>query len=240
MAKDTFQISPRTQGILRLIFDFVNAPLLGAIIGAILGLIPPLHEAFFNSSQSTDAASGIFTAWLTSSLRNVGSLFASLQIVAVGVSLASSLRKAKRGEDSGPVPWVPSIFVLFVRFIVWPILSVAITWTLAIKTSLLGSDPMLWFALMLMLTGPPAMKLVAMADVNGADEKEKLSIAKFLTVGCSCHLGIYHVLIQCFQISYAISPLICFAAVASLKASEMAIRGLHLIRRLSLRCRCVI
>ena len=35
---------------------------------------------------------------------------------------------------------------------------------------------------MLMPTGPPAMKLTALADVNGSSEQEKMSIAKFLTV----------------------------------------------------------
>ncbi len=33
-----------------------------------------------------------------------------------------------------------------------------------------------------MPTGPPAMKLTALADVSGADGKQKMSIAKFLTV----------------------------------------------------------
>lgn len=41
---------------------------------------------------------------------------------------------------------------------------------------------MLWFCLMLMPTGPPAMKLTALADVNGSSEGEKMAIAKFLTV----------------------------------------------------------
>ena len=36
---------------------------------------------------------------------------------------------------------------------------------------------------MLMPTGPPAMKLTALADVSTNNEVEKLSIAKFLTVG---------------------------------------------------------
>lgn len=58
---------------------------------------------------------------------------------------------------------------------------------------------------MLMPTGPPATKLTALADVSGADENEKMSIAKFVTI------------------SYAISPIICFAVVGSLKAS-LAVR----------------
>lgn len=33
-----------------------------------------------------------------------------------------------------------------------------------------------------MPAGPPAMKLVAMADVSGADENDKMTISKILTV----------------------------------------------------------
>jgi auxin efflux carrier family protein len=52
-----------------------------------------------------------------------------------------------------------------------------------------------------MLTGPPATKLTALADVGGTDEDEKMSITKFITI------------------SYAVSLIICFAVVGSLKAS---------------------
>jgi len=69
------------------------------------------------------------------------------------------------------------------------------------QDQLVANDPMLWLILMLMPNGPPATKLVALADISGADEDEKMSIAKFLTV------------------SYAVSPVICFAVVGSLKAS---------------------
>lgn len=41
---------------------------------------------------------------------------------------------------------------------------------------------MLWFSMMLMPTGPPAMILVALTDVTGAAESMKMTIAKFLTV----------------------------------------------------------
>lgn len=86
-----------------------------------------------------------------------------------------------------------------------PSISTAVIYGLAVKTNVLTKDPILWFALMLMPTGPPALKLTALADVNGSDEAEKMSIAKFLTI------------------SYAISPLISFAVVAALKASQAAV-----------------
>jgi hypothetical protein len=63
-------------------------------------------------------------------------------------------------------------------------ISIPVIYALATRTSLLGKepDPMLWFTLMLMPTGPPAIKLVALADVNGSSEEEKMVVAKFLTV----------------------------------------------------------
>lgn len=38
--------------------------------------------------------------------------------------------------------------------------------------------------MMLMPTGPPALKLSALADVNGNSDEDKMAIAKFLTVSC--------------------------------------------------------
>ena len=111
------QLPQWVQKLLDFMYAFLNAPLIGAIIGAIIGLIPPLHKAFFSEPQE----GGIFTAWLTSSVKNIGQLFAALQVVGVGVKLSSSLRKMKKGEDSGTVPWLPMTFVLFIRFIVWPV-----------------------------------------------------------------------------------------------------------------------
>lgn len=189
------------QTTLEILYAFVNPPLIGALLGVIIGLVPALHRLFFANSNE----GGYLNAWLTSSVRNIGSLFATLQIIVVGVKLSQSLRKLKKGEESGSVPWPSMCFITLVRFFMWPAISIPFIWALATKTNLLDADPILWFAMMLMPTGPPAMILVALADVNGSEEKEKMAIAKFLTI------------------SYAITPLICLAVVGSLKASEAAI-----------------
>ncbi|KAL9117479.1 MAG: hypothetical protein Q9187_005983 [Circinaria calcarea] len=191
---------PWLRSVLDFLYAFLNAPLIGALIGALIGLTPPLHKAFFNPQQE----GGIFKAWLTSSIKNIGELFAALQVVVVGVKLSSSLRKMKKGEESGSVPWKPTLFVLVIRFILWPVVSIAIIYGLVSKTNILSQDPILWFTMMLMPTGPPAMKLTALADVNGSNEGEKMSIAKFLTL------------------AYALCPLYVFAVVGSLTASEAA------------------
>jgi len=110
----------------------------------------------------------------------------------------------KNGEESGPLPWKPMSIITIVRFFIWPALSIPIIWALASKTNLLSDDPMLWFALMLMPVGPPALKLTALADVSGADDNEQMSIAKFLTL------------------SYIISPILAIAVVGAVTAAQDA------------------
>lgn len=104
------------QTMLDFCYAFLNAPLIGAFFGGLIGLVPQLHRAFFNSSQD----GGIFRAWLTSSIRNIGEIFAPLQLVVVGSKLSRSLRNMKKNEESGAVPWTPMLFVFLVRFVLWP------------------------------------------------------------------------------------------------------------------------
>ena len=172
------KLPPWLASFLSFSYAFLHAPFIGAAIGAIIGLAPPLHKAFFGDPEN----GGVFTAWLTDSVKQIGGLFAALQVVVVGVKLSSSMRKMKRGEDSGHVPWLPLVFVTIMRFIIWPAISIAFIYGLASRTTLLNADPILWMAMMLMPTGPPAMKLTALADVSGSNEGEKMSIAKFLCV----------------------------------------------------------
>lgn len=192
--KQWAKLSPRARWWLTLASDFFNAPLLGAILGAIIGLVPALHRAFFN--DATDG--GIFTAWLTSPLKKVGGIFVPLPVLIAGVSLYSSLQEAPDSSGSvspggqgrqqatkkSKLPKATVGFVLFVRFVLWTGLSIGAVYLLASRTSLLGDDPMLRFAMMLMPVGPPATKLIAMVQVSGAEEGEEASIAKLLTVSC--------------------------------------------------------
>ena len=97
--------------------SFLNAPLIGAIVGAIIGLAPPIHKAFFNEPSE----GGIFKAWLTASVKNVGDLFAALQLVVVGAKLSGSLVKMKKGEASGSVKLIPMLSIFFIRFLLWPV-----------------------------------------------------------------------------------------------------------------------
>lgn len=109
-------LGPKMQEVVEVAWQFANAPLLGALVGAIIGLTPPLHRLFFNKSND----GGYFNAWLTTSFKNIGDLFASTQIIVVGVKLSQSMLRMKRGEDSGEVAKKSLALVTFIRFIVWP------------------------------------------------------------------------------------------------------------------------
>ncbi|TQN66523.1 putative transporter [Colletotrichum shisoi] len=193
-------LSPTARSILAMMYSFVNAPVIGALLGAFIGLVPALHRLFFNEPEE----GGYLNAWLTSSIKNVGELFAVLQVIVVGVKLSKAILQYKNGNDSkeSRVPLVPFLAVTFVRFILWSVISIGVIYVLASRTNVVTQDPLLWFCLMLMPTGPPAMKLSALADCEDSEESQKMLIAKFLTI------------------SYIISPLICFAVVGALKASE--------------------
>ncbi|KAK5296564.1 hypothetical protein LTR99_008931 [Exophiala xenobiotica] len=102
--------------LLRSIYAFLTPPFAGGVLGVIIGLVPPLHRIFF---AETDQGA-YFSAWLTESLEHLGQLFVSLQVVIVGVKLSTSLRKEKRHEDTGYLPWGPLLFTAFFRFILWP------------------------------------------------------------------------------------------------------------------------
>ncbi|KAI8966017.1 auxin efflux carrier [Daldinia sp. FL1419] len=196
-----FRSSPKpVQKTLAAIGTFVNPPFIGATIGMIIGLTPPLHRLFFNDMDE----GGYFNAWLTSSLKNVGELFVSLQVIVVGVKLSLSLRRMKEGEEAGTLPLGTVLSVTSVRFVLWPAISIPLIWALAAHTDVLPNDPMLWWALMMMPIGPTAMKVLALADVSGASQKIRMSIAKFLTL------------------SYIITPIVSFAVVGALEAAKAA------------------
>ncbi|KIK64204.1 hypothetical protein GYMLUDRAFT_985216 [Collybiopsis luxurians FD-317 M1] len=187
-------------------YQFWNVPVLSACIGLFAGLVPTLHHHFFDKN-------GIFRAWLTVSLSTVGNMFAGTQVIIVGLkvlgirldSLHSTYAKMRLREDSGSMPLYPTICVLLTRFIIMPAISIPVIYVLAAKTHILSDDPILWFCMMVMPVGPSAMRLAALADVTKVDEREKMVIAKFLAL------------------SYVVTPMFCFAAVASLKACEMAL-----------------
>ncbi|KAL1966665.1 hypothetical protein VTN77DRAFT_3862 [Rasamsonia byssochlamydoides] len=96
---------------------FVDVALLCTLTGVVLGLVPKLHRAFFNPNDE----GGIFNAWLTSSIKNLGKLFTTLQIFMVGCKLGVSFERMKRSKSSGKVPLRAIVSVFIIRLVIWPL-----------------------------------------------------------------------------------------------------------------------
>jgi predicted permease len=124
-------LGPKSQEVVEVAWQFANAPLLGALVGAIIGLTPPLHRLFFNSSNE----GGYLNAWLTTSIKNIGDLFASMQIIVVGVKLSQSMLRMKRGENSGEVAKGSLALVTVIRFIIWPLYVFSSHWRIVTNIS---------------------------------------------------------------------------------------------------------
>lgn len=57
---------------------------------------------------------------------------------------------------------------------------------LAKRTGLVRYDPILWFSLMMMPAGPPALVISGFAELAKISEAEKMAVAKTLTVRNFC------------------------------------------------------
>ncbi|KAG8884986.1 hypothetical protein FRB98_002074 [Tulasnella sp. 332] len=180
----------------------INPASIGAVLAVFIGLTPSLHKVFFSKFEE----GGYLRPWLTVSIQNVGNLYTVLQMFVVGGLLNVSLQKT--GDNKLRKSAVAITF--FVRFILWGVIGIPLIYYLASRTTLLSDDPILWFAMMIMPIGPPAMLLSTVLEVTGAPERDQIAIAKVLAI------------------LYSVTPVICITVVAALKAAEAAklVRGL--------------
>lgn len=93
-----------------------DVTILCALIGAAIGLVPPLHKAFFNHYME----GGVLNAWLTSSVKNIGMLFTTLQIFIVGCKLGVSFERMRASGDSGKIPVMAIVVIFLIRLVIWP------------------------------------------------------------------------------------------------------------------------
>ncbi|KAJ5621041.1 Auxin efflux carrier [Penicillium lagena] len=182
---------------------FVDVVIGCTLIGAVLGLVPALHRAFFFPEEE----GGMFSVWLTSSVRHLGQLFTTLQIFMVGCKLGVSFEQMIASGDSGRTPVKAIAIVFLLQLVLWPAMSISLIYGLASSTTMLGNDPMVWFSMMLMPVGPPSLVILGLAELAKASEREKMAIAKTLTI------------------MYALSPLVCFAITGALTASEAVLEA---------------
>ncbi|EIN12010.1 hypothetical protein PUNSTDRAFT_142187 [Punctularia strigosozonata HHB-11173 SS5] len=162
------------------IASYLNPPLIGAIIALILGCISPVRKTVFDEE-------GAFYNSITRAVKNLGDLFVSLQMFAVGGQLAT-VPTAYPGIK-------PTSFAIMVRYLAMPALSIGFVFLTA-KKGIYVDDPLTWFLLILLPSGPSAMVLASISEMVNKDQGP---IAGYLTI------------------AYILSPLISLTATAALQ-----------------------
>ncbi|KAI0351044.1 hypothetical protein OH77DRAFT_1524410 [Trametes cingulata] len=143
--------------------SFMRPPLIATIIAFILGMVPQLHYAFLDED-------GPLYVSITQSVTNLGELFVALQTFTVGAELAV-LPSTKPG-------FLPTSWILTVRFVVMTAISVLFVWATAGR-GLYVDDRMVWFILILAPVGPSAMLLGSVAEMVDVSQGP---IAGYLTI----------------------------------------------------------
>ncbi|KZT73882.1 hypothetical protein DAEQUDRAFT_661705 [Daedalea quercina L-15889] len=142
---------------------YMSPPLIGAIIALIFGLAPPLHKTFLDED-------GALYPPITQAVKHLGQLFVVLQTFTVGAELAL--------VPTAAAGIVQCAWVLSVRFLAMPALSVLFVWLTAGRGWYID-DPLVWFLLVLIPAGPSAMLMVSVAELADVDQGP---IAGYLTI----------------------------------------------------------
>ncbi|KZT72205.1 hypothetical protein DAEQUDRAFT_736344 [Daedalea quercina L-15889] len=164
---------------LKMAWQCMSPPLIGAIIALIFGLITPLRETFLDKN-------GAMYPPITQSVANLGKIFVVLQTFSVGAELAL--------VPTARVGILQTVWVLSVRFLVMPALSVLFVWLTAGRGWYVN-DPLVWFLLILIPAGPSAMLLVNVAelvDINQGPIAAYLTISYLLSplMAVVCSIGL--------------------------------------------------
>ncbi|KII84097.1 hypothetical protein PLICRDRAFT_702050 [Plicaturopsis crispa FD-325 SS-3] len=178
---------------------FVNPPLVGAALAAVIGVVPLLHQLFL------DAHSSPLHSTITAAAKNLGELAVPLQTFTLGAQLYFSRSQAGEGYDAGALrnatpAWPAMLFVLIARFLVIPVVCVSGVYLLvSCDVKWLQRDPMIWFIMILAPQGPPTVLLSSIAEIVQLGADLEAQIATFLFI------------------SYLASPLIAIVISAAIE-----------------------
>ncbi|KAF5359233.1 hypothetical protein D9756_002863 [Leucocoprinus leucothites] len=205
-ASETSPLLPTRRPSMRSPYPIIRSALLSfspitwsVILAIIIGLCPPLHHLFFSLPQD----GGYLSAWVSESISNMGGVFAVLQIFIVGAKLSRSFEADSLSEPSSP-PAKALVAIFAIRFVLWSFLSVLIIYWLVLHTALLPQDPVMWWCMIIMPIGPPAMTLSTLVDIINVGEGGRNMVARTLAF------------------MYGVTPVMSLSVVVALRACEIA------------------
>ncbi|XP_014506001.1 protein PIN-LIKES 3 [Vigna radiata var. radiata] len=161
-SKEKFSISSKVKNSMRVISSNLNlkavfAPsTIGTIIGFAIGIISPLRHLFIGRDA------------LLNVVEESTSMLGEAAIPTLTLIMGANLLKGLKGSSA---PLWTVVGIVAVKYIFLPLLGVAVV-KAAIRFSLVPSDPLYQFVLLLQHALPPAMNLGTIVQLFGAGESE--------------------------------------------------------------------
>ncbi|RIA92466.1 auxin efflux carrier [Glomus cerebriforme] len=145
---------------LKPIKEIMNPPLYAAIIALIIGTVPFLKGIFFG----VDAP---LYATLTRTVEQLGKISVPLTLLTLG----AQVKTLPSGNTREIIPQIS--YVMLCRFAIMPIIGTII---IIYTKDYYLADPMFWFILMSMSSGPPAVNCMNLAQLTGNYQGEMATL----------------------------------------------------------------
>lgn len=161
--KKSVNMGVRILNFLRRVFkpigEIMNPPLYAALFALIIGTIPFLKGIFFG----VDAP----LYFLTRTAEQLGTISVPLTLLTLGAQVKTL--PSENGKEL--VPQI--LYVMLSRFVIMPIIgTIIVVYTL----DYFLVDPMFWFILMSMSSGPPAVNCMNLAQITGNFQGEMATL----------------------------------------------------------------
>ncbi|CAG8516033.1 9069_t:CDS:2 [Cetraspora pellucida] len=145
--------------IYTIVGGLMNPPLTASIVALLVSTIAPLKNLFFGDHAP------LFV--ISSTMEYIGTATVPLTLIMLGAQL-QNLRSSKGKEMFASISYVISC-----RYLIMPIIGGIMVMS---TKSLYRGDPMLWFILMMLASGPTAINCINLVQLTGNFEEEMAAL----------------------------------------------------------------
>ncbi|CAG8470175.1 6293_t:CDS:2 [Ambispora leptoticha] len=168
-AKNFSTASRRVREVMSNVETLMNPPIYAAIAALIVGSIPSLKSLFFGENA-------LLYPTITKSMIFLGNASTPLTLLTLGAQLSNLSSRSKGGKMYSAISWV-----MIARFMIMPFIGIFLV---MMTRDWLVDDPMLWFVLMMLASGPSAFNCINITQLTGAFQEEmaRLLIYSYIAV----------------------------------------------------------
>ncbi|CAG8443058.1 6106_t:CDS:2 [Diversispora eburnea] len=149
----------KLENIKHFLNKIMNPPLYATLLALLVSAIPYLRSLFFSENAPLSPIS------LT--IDSLGSVTVPLTLITLGAQL-KNLPRTKGKEIFSTI-----LYIMFNRFIIMPLIGIAI---ILLTRNWYINDPMLWFILIMLACGPPAVNCMNLTQFTGTFQEEMAAL----------------------------------------------------------------